>query len=120
MGRDFDSGSIIAPLFGFNPRARMGRDFRSAWLMRSSSSFNPRARMGRDFPHDQGHERGHVSIHAPVWGATYRRLVGVPAFKFQSTRPYGARHVLDAQALTWNQFQSTRPYGARPAHSERP
>ncbi len=57
----------------FNPRARAGRDlafFKSFHFIRS---FNPRARAGRD---------------------TIIMLI-VPAFRFQSTRPRGARRALD-------------------------
>ncbi len=99
--------------YGFNPRARVGRDSTSAAMGATSSSFNPRARVGRDRYNEQAKQEGFVSIHAPVWGATSRldrwgRAIGVSIhapvwgatqptkalrdeFKFQSTRPCGAR-----------------------------
>ncbi len=56
---------------GFNPRARGGRDApNSSSLSGSMSSFNPRARGGRD----------ELIGKAFVW-----------LYKFQSTRPRGAR-----------------------------
>ncbi len=98
--------------------------------------FNPRARMGRDvslltvMPSPLP-----VSIHAPAWGATQGEG-GMPFdAKFQSTRPHGARRLIDVyghierfvsiHAPAWGatlqldfggirlMFQSTRPHGAR-------
>ena len=77
---------------GFNPRSRMGsdtihffkhfliREFQptlphgerrhSSHLPQGTVSFNPRSRMGSD-PQDRRHGNvGHVSTHAPAWGAT--------------------------------------------------
>ncbi len=58
----------------FNPRARVGRDI-SRDTLGQHISFNPRARVGRDVKH---HFFGGaclcVSIHAPAWGATTRKL----------------------------------------------
>ena len=79
----------------FNPRARVGRD--RPWCRRSSraNNFNPRARVGRDVVEERPQlvERqfqstrpcgarpltaapckpmGIISIHAPVWGATWQ------------------------------------------------
>ena len=75
-----------------------------------------------------------VSIHAPTWGATLNVILLIPKYRFQSTRPRGARrrcrpegHLaqVSIHAPTWGatgrageheeepQFQSTRPRGAR-------
>ena len=54
-----------------------------------------------------------VSIHAPVWGATDGSGRLADPLKFQSTRPYGARHQFQLVMSIFEQFQSTRPYGAR-------
>ncbi len=82
------------PVLSFNPRARMGRDPVGAFNTVFDAGFNPRARMGRDCsfvaeatlsvvfqstrPYGARHAKmteslgnHHVSIHAPVWGATY-------------------------------------------------
>ena len=40
-------------------------------MPRRSHSFNPRTRVGCDLGRARAHHRGLVSIHAPVWGATY-------------------------------------------------
>ena len=55
---------------GFNPRTREGCDRAFQTNMRSVERFNPRTREGCD--HAGGHDAGvgHVSIHAPVKGAT--------------------------------------------------
>ena len=42
---------------------------------------------------------GTVSIHAPAWGATYAMFEYQNGFRFQSTRPHGARRI--AEALFW-------------------
>ena len=97
---------------GFNPRARRGRDLdnirdksvwefqstrpqgarlRSACILPRSSCFNPRARRGRDrllLRSCRGHD---VSIHAPARGATSYRKYHCAKWRFQSTRPQGAR-----------------------------
>ena len=61
-----------------------------------------------------------VSIHAPAGGAT----LGTPwfaniFFKFQSTRPRGARPLVMPLGTMIPLFQSTRPRGARPCHQVR-
>ena len=53
--------------------------------------FNSRAHVGRDSrPYEIEPGRA-VSIHAPTWGATPRRLKSPPPRRFQFTRPRGAR-----------------------------
>ena len=54
-----------------------------------------------------------VSIHAPVWGATWQRTYKRAVLKFQSTHPCGVR-LFDAIALSEHGlFQSTHPCGVR-------
>ncbi len=48
----------------------------------------------------------HVSIHAPVWGATYRFAFETACGTFQSTRPCGARQ---DSTLTAHRYQSFNP-----------
>ena len=78
-----------------------------------------------------------ISIHAPVWGATYlcqgffktcsyfnpRTRMGcdkgeeITFFigdKFQSTHPYGVRLPFQFEKVLDKLFQSTHPYGVRP------
>ena len=60
--------------------------------------------------------RPSVSIHAPARGATTRRhpLV-LNLFRFQFTRPRGARHfAITSSMVGKSSFQFTRPRGARP------
>ena len=59
---------------GFNPRAHAGRDTRSMLLRTCSRT---------------------VSIHAPTRGATARRPRHAVDKLFQSTRPRGARHLVE-------------------------
>ncbi len=55
-----------------------------------------------------------VSIHAPAWGATAWAVGSSAIWKFQSTRPHGARPAREAVLKLRELFQSTRPRGARP------
>ena len=57
----------------------------------------------------------HVSIHAPIWGATlYRRDLVNQEIQFQFTHPYGVRRQLEMREMQReNQFQFTHPYGVR-------
>jgi len=54
-----------------------------------------------------------VSIHAPTGGATCFADVDSSEFRFQSTRPRGARLNYRGRVLFHCLFQSTRPRGAR-------
>ena len=76
----------------FNPRARVGRDGHPPEGPARIPCFNPRARVGRDPLRLPGLNRvSAVSIHAPAWGATSRRVAMRLPAAFQSTRPRGAR-----------------------------
>ncbi len=61
----------------------------------------------------------HVSIHAPVWGATCCSWFWLRFPKFRSTHPCGVRPVLPVQTTSTTSFQSTHPCGVRPAASGR-
>ena len=77
------------------------------------NGFNPRSRMGSDTMNSDRKNFRNVSIHAPVWGATYTRQHRPRIYLFQSTLPYGERqHFVDIIA-TSHRFQSTLPYGER-------
>ena len=55
-----------------------------------------------------------VSIHAPVWGATLHDPPTIKRYvEFQSTLPYGERHLFACNSYFWVLFQSTLPYGER-------
>ncbi len=54
-----------------------------------------------------------ISIHAPVWGATFMVDDGIDIVEFQSTHPYGVRPTCTYQKLVSISFQSTHPYGVR-------
>ncbi len=55
----------------------------------------------------------HVSIHAPVWGATDALGCFATARQFQSTPPCGGRQALSILESEKSQFQSTPPCGGR-------
>ena len=78
--------------------------------------FNPRAHGGRDLEiNARGGTRYNVSIHAPTGGATSSGSTSATMKRFQSTRPWGARHDMVATLHFEMPFQSTRPRGARRA-----
>ena len=54
----------------FNPRSREGSDAKGHPAARDSQDFNPRSREGSDVVHKLQVEHQHISIHAPVKGAT--------------------------------------------------
>ena len=92
--------------------------------------------MGRDFGRFPFAYFPLVSIHAPAWGATRPAAWTTARPRFQSTRPHGARRLMNPGGLANHQsfnprarmgrdrtaatscsprdlFQSTRPHGAR-------
>ena len=54
-----------------------------------------------------------VSIHAPAWGATGKRLRDDIRPLFQSTHPHGVRQLARFWARSRPRFQSTHPHGVR-------
>ncbi len=100
--------------FHFNPRARVGRDASDRRVPAQAPHFNPRARVGRDASDRR------VPAQAPHFNPRARvgRDATMPPcvqeiFRFQSTRPRGARHGNIMTGVRMLQFQSTRPRGAR-------
>ena len=83
---------------------------------RRSTDFNPRSRMGSDqrawrFSAD----RQPISIHAPAWGATRRRLLPRYRRRISIHAPaWGATINYKAPNPPKNVFQSTLPHGERP------
>ncbi len=81
----------ICEQWRFNPRARTGRDVAAAALRMRQRVFQSTRPYGARRRCRACHSvPSHVSIHAPVRGATSRRAC-CTAVEFQSTRPYGAR-----------------------------
>ncbi len=122
-------------MLSFNPRARVGRDRKSGKLYQWCLFQSTRPCGARHFrlqtvlkplmfqstrPCGARRDRKNsilysrdVSIHAPVWGATYAPGWTAALTMFQSTRPCGARRDPCDQPARGPQFQSTRPCGAR-------
>ena len=71
----------------FNPRSREGSDNRRPATAASYSDFNPRSREGSDAQIGHRHQSVHISIHAPVKGATTCRKAWMNDSLFQSTLP---------------------------------
>jgi len=77
----------------FNPRARVGRDGRSYLLLIVNRGVSIHApAWGATLRRLQILSAGSVSIHAPAWGATALAGEDFVEIVFQSTRPRGARH----------------------------
>ena len=81
--------ALSFPRASFNPRAHVGRDLEHPVFPYCMRCFNPRAHVGRDLDLVQGIVLGHVSIHAPTWGATCRE------------RDHRAATVVSIHAPTW-------------------
>src|ERR1700682_4726404 len=56
---------------GFNPRSPVGSDLTSPKSDRLQFRFNPRSPVGSDVDCLEAHIAALVSIHAPLWGATF-------------------------------------------------
>ena len=78
--------------------------------------FNPRTRVGCDADKFYIAPPNGVSIHAPVWGATFLLASQLSLSRFQSTHPCGVRPncKLNQRSRLW--FQSTHPCGVRHLH----
>jgi len=68
------------------------------------SGFNPRAHAGRDTYEVLSFRNNLVSIHAPTRGATIHVLPYLGLFRFQSTRPRGARRLIRASLMGFSGF----------------
>ena len=132
MGCDASSAAICGGMVYFNPRTRMGCDSIYTTWCQELFYFNPRTRMGCDLAyttlnslvcvfqstHPYGVRRANVSwfcvahlisIHAPVWGATWRNKRCTWPVRFQSTHPYGVRHTSIEFADNWKQISIHAP-----------
>ena len=107
MGRDQEDDNIKRDgLIDFNPRARMGRDLEYAIAINLTLIFQSTRPYGARRPQQPSppHQRL-ISIHAPVWGATYfSDLKADATIIFQSTRPYGARLKVISKMKTSKDF----------------
>ena len=161
MGSDPLQPESLTQPQSFNPRSRMGSDVDVFCMCLIFAGFNPRSRMGSDNkptldesdiiwfqstlpygerlddPFCNGWHR-FVSIHAPVWGATLRRLTnGREGFGFNPRSRMGSDSFyllsykcinVSIHAPVWGatnpvcinadcrKFQSTLPYGERRIH----
>ena len=88
----------------FNPRAHAGRDLGIILIGQTELSFNPRAHAGRDTYEVLSFRNNLVSIHAPTRGATIHVLPYLGLFRFQSTRPRGARRLIRASLMGFSGF----------------
>ena len=91
----------------------MGCDCFSYRLSTWQKCFNPRTRVGCDYQHRSSSRCRGVSIHAPVWGATFTINHSYSLKWFQSTHPCGVRQPKNCQCCGVEAFQSTHPCGVR-------
>ena len=134
--RPLTAGAAMPPAC-FNPRTHMGCDVMQESGTFILQSFNPRTHMGCDSPHFEENMRRCVSIHAPTWGATYKKIKERFTLKVSIHAPtWGATDNalkvisvdrVSIHAPTWGAtqvafnnirelrgFQSTHPHGVRP------
>ena len=135
VGSDSSSRGNMAILGRFNPRSRVGSDEELTRRGYQRTCFNPRSRVGSDiltllppfysrvsihapvwgatFHPSLCGQCNFVSIHAPVWGATIASCFTLSVSVFQSTLPCGERHGSNSVINVSNMFQSTLPCGER-------
>ena len=90
-GATLDTGPCRAEGTDFNPRSRVGSDIIARFPRFCKMDFNPRSRVGSDLKHSRIKEKLCISIHAPVWGATFEYQLKRGKIVFQSTLPCGER-----------------------------
>ena len=78
----------------FNPRTHVGCDFASTLTADSFANFNPRTHVGCDALHRAVRRVQGISIHAPTWGATWRRSRGTPSWHFNPRTHVGCALLL--------------------------
>ena len=99
----------------FNPRARMGRDFLAVRSPRPRCLFQSTRPHGAR-PHTRQYVRAGrcVSIHAPAWGATLsKQVTGRQSLVSIHAPAWGATLSVAGSISATSSFQSTRPHGAR-------
>ena len=97
VGSDSNGHNIVLPGFKFQSTLPCG-ERRVAVIMQRLLRlyFNPRSRVGSDIKHEAMYPvQVPISIHAPVWGATFAVFSGVYVVTFQSTLPCGERLFLN-------------------------
>ena len=76
--------------------------------------FNPRTPVGCDHVRARLAHGGHISIHAPQWGATFAFVVCQPmGLNFNPRTPVGCDTVSEVADRADAVFQSTHPSGVR-------
>ena len=117
MGCDRAICSRLSPTTNFNPRTRMGCDMVLTAIMLVSMDFNPRTRMGCDVGDGLALANNKIiSIHAPVWGATWQAKSCRQLSAISIHAPvWGATRQTYLTTLP-RLFQSTHPYGVRLEH----
>ena len=91
----------------------MGCDKKTDSLKPLDVYFNPRTHVGCDQCKQLRPILRLISIHAPMWGATYYYSPAGQVNKFQSTHPCGVRPFFKLQGPNIPGFQSTHPCGVR-------
>ena len=93
MGCDTPAFGIATSLASFNPRTRVGCDSgaRFTYGIRTVSIHAPV--WGATWLNPCQYMIDPVSIHAPVWGATAVTAIMTPKQEFQSTHPCGVRQL---------------------------
>ena len=103
----------MAKTVGFNPRTRVGCDFANVSYATCQRWFQSTHPCGVRLLVLSMTLPKLVSIHAPVWGATYLSLRQRALILFQSTHPCGVRLATVHASIVAGLFQSTHPCGVR-------
>ena len=98
----------------FNPRTPVGCDCYLLVERADLLHFNPRTPVGCDHVRARLAHGGHISIHAPQWGATFAFVVCQPmGLNFNPRTPVGCDTVSEVADRADAVFQSTHPSGVR-------
>ena len=106
------SGSLTNILC-FNPRSHVGSDKEKEQFLAVLSCFNPRSHVGSDFRMAFEDKKTNVSIHAPTWGATQQKTVGLQEGQVSIHAPTWGATCLLVRYVLIGLFQSTLPRGER-------
>ena len=114
VGGDAVGSLLLLAASSFNPRPRVGGDLPERVLPTSVKRFNPRPRVGGDPELHRRNLQDHVSIHAPVWGATRPGLNLSAGDSVSIHAPvWGATLSTSNNSVARMLFQSTPPCGGR-------
>ena len=98
----------------FNPRTPVGCDCYLLVERADLLHFNPRTPVGCDHVRARLAHGGHISIHAPQWGATFAFVVCQPmGLNFNPRTPVGCDTVSEVADRADAVFQSTHPSWVR-------